>query len=179
MILVVGIIVLGDFNDYELSPTMTQMIEGANLYNILERVPKEERYSYIFDGIPQLIDGILVSEAVEPQIEKVTIFHVNADYPVGLEDDTSVKRVDYRASDHDLLLLILNLTQAKLPATVAPMTEQESNIVPEEEPTDLAQFKSTPREAKTSGPNIYFWFAFSLLLAGLAAFAIFYRPLSK
>jgi hypothetical protein len=171
-----GIIVLGDFNDYELSPTMTQMSEGANLYNTLERVPKEERYSYIFDGIPQLIDAILVSAAVEPQIATVTILHVNADYPVALADDASSNFVAYRTSDHDLPLVILNLMQEKLPATDIPRIEQESNIAPEVEPTNPVEFNPTPPSiAKpTTSPNVRVWFAVSLILVGLAMLLLFY-----
>jgi hypothetical protein len=204
-----GIIVLGDFNDYELSPTMTKMSEGANLYNVLERVPIEERYSYIFDGMPQLIDGILVSATVEPQIAMVKILHVNADYPVALADEASPRLIAYRTSDHDLPLLILNQAKGKLPATVVPRAEQDSVTAPVVEPTSSVELSPTPTPTPTptamsmpaatatttamspskstptatavsmTSQSVYTWFAVSLTLAGLAALLLLYRARSR
>ncbi len=166
-----GIVVLGDFNDYELSPTVTQMSEGANLYNVLERVPKENRYSYIFDGVPQLIDGILVSEQIVPQIATVTILHVNADYPVALAADLSANFMALRASDHDLPLLILNLTKGEPGTTAVLKTEHKTDPLPSVESTISASFEPTPR----LGPNVSFWLPVVLILLGLGTLLVIYK----
>ena len=103
------IVVLGDINDYELSSSMLALTAGQSLYNALESIPLEERYSYIFDGRKQLIDGILVSKPLISQIAQADIFHINADYPVGLANDISVQGLPYRGSDHDLPYVVLDL----------------------------------------------------------------------
>ncbi len=103
------IIVLGDFNDFELSPTILQMTQNGSLTNVIGRLPLPDRYTYIFDGVPQLLDSILVSNAILPSIAGVMILHTNADYPARLAADTSPSGLPYHASDHDLPLLLLNL----------------------------------------------------------------------
>ena len=101
------IIVLGDFNDYENSPPLQLMTENGRLTNTLQQIPEQERYSYNFSGASQLIDGILVSPSLAEQIADVTILHVNADYPDSLSHDISPAHLPYKATDHDLSLLML------------------------------------------------------------------------
>ena len=55
----------------------------------MERVPVEDRYSFIFQGFSQTLDHILVSPALARGAE-VDMVHVSADFPVA-----------ERASDHD------------------------------------------------------------------------------
>jgi endonuclease/exonuclease/phosphatase family metal-dependent hydrolase len=106
------IIVMGDFNDYEASPTMQTMTSGnGRLRNPLSAIPAPERYSFIFDGISQLIDGILISPALVDNLIDVAIIHVNADYPHTLAGDVSTEAWPIRSTDHDPLLLILTVTQ--------------------------------------------------------------------
>jgi predicted extracellular nuclease len=139
------IIVLGDFNDYERSPTMLQMTGKGNLINAFQQLPAPGRYSYIFDGVPQLIDGILVSPAVIPDIVDTMIIHANADYPTGLASDSSQQGLPLRSSDHDPLLLLLYLPNAEIPnyrseytptqvpmpsPTVEPLETDRSSVEP-------------------------------------------------
>jgi hypothetical protein len=112
------IIVLGDFNDYELSAPMQTMAEGG-LFNALSLIPEAERYSFVFSGAAQLIDGLFVSPALVDNVAAVQIFHVNADYPDILAADTSVP---YQATDHDLPLLVLALDEVIEPTAVLQTT---------------------------------------------------------
>ena len=102
------IVVMGDFNDYENSPSMMLLAENGRLTNTLQQIPEPERYSYNFSGVSQLIDGIFVSPALAQTIAAVTIRHTNADYPDSLSRDTSPANLPYKATDHDLPLLVLN-----------------------------------------------------------------------
>jgi predicted extracellular nuclease len=104
-----GIIVLGDFNDYNQSPVWLQLQAEGVLYDAMQRTPPEERYSYIFDGVAQLVDGILVSPALIHRIKEVVIPHINADYPVSYAFDGSSMALPYHASDHDPVLLSLGI----------------------------------------------------------------------
>jgi predicted extracellular nuclease len=162
-----ALIVLGDFNDFEQSPTMQQMTIGTGLVNALATLPRSDRYTYIFDGVPQLIDGILVSDAVRATIEAVQILHVNADYPFALSVDTSAKYIGYHSSDHDLPLLLLNLPQDDRP--VAPPTEiglkptALSNLTRAPVPT-----ANTSRSMPTTQNKFPFWPAAFVILAAAA-----------
>ncbi len=114
------LIVIGDFNDYELSPTMRLMTENGRLHNVLAQIPLEQRYSYNFGGAAQLIDGILVSPALAETLATATILHVNADYPDSLGDDTSPAHLHYKSTDHDLSLAIFGLAEVAEMGAAAP-----------------------------------------------------------
>jgi len=113
------IIVMGDFNDYELSPAMLAMTDNGRLTNILLAIPDEERYSFVFAGISQLIDGILVSPALADEVTQVQIMHVNADYPDSLGLDTSPEGMPYKATDHDVPLVVFGVEEVVI-VTVVP-----------------------------------------------------------
>ncbi|MCL4265835.1 MAG: lamin tail domain-containing protein [Anaerolineae bacterium] len=102
------VVVMGDFNDYELSPALLAMTGDGRLTNALSTIPLPERYSFVFSGAAQLIDGILLSPALAANLTHATIQHLNADYPDVLAADTAVP---YQATDHDLPLIILNLEE--------------------------------------------------------------------
>jgi hypothetical protein len=113
------IVVLGDFNDYEQSPPLVALTRPAGaLVNALLTIPDEERYSYIFGGAAQLIDGILLSPAMVEQVVQATIVHVNADYPAGWGE----AQIDslYRSADHDIPLLVLAQPLPTPSATASP-----------------------------------------------------------
>jgi hypothetical protein len=136
------LIVLGDFNDYLHSPVLQTMTEGGRLVNVMEQVPEQERYTYIFGGASQAIDGILISPALVEQVAAVTILHVNADYPYILAEDTSREGLAYRSSDHDIPWLALQPAgqepAATETATAAPIVETATVTVAPEEPTVTA-----------------------------------------
>ena len=55
-----AIAVMGDFNDFQFSETL-EILEDAGLANLMETLPADEQYSYVFDGNSQVLDQILVS----------------------------------------------------------------------------------------------------------------------
>ncbi|RMG99289.1 MAG: hypothetical protein D6706_05755 [Chloroflexi bacterium] len=123
------VVVVGDLNDYELSPPLQALTSGnGRLTNVLLQIPDEERYSFIFSGVSQLIDAILVSPSLVDRVSFVTIRHVNADYPDAFGQDVSPEGLPYRATDHDLPLVILSLggeeTAVSATATSPAATDQ-------------------------------------------------------
>jgi endonuclease/exonuclease/phosphatase family metal-dependent hydrolase len=102
------LIVLGDFNDFNRSLVWQQLQEGGVLYDTVQKIPSHERYSYIFDGASQLMDGILVSPALVHRIADVAIMHINADYPIAYAFDESIAAFPYHVSDHDPLVITIN-----------------------------------------------------------------------
>ena len=135
------LIALGDFNDTEASPALallTETTHGGRLVNALQAVSAEQRYSYNFGGVSELIDGILLSPALAEEVSAATIAHVNTDYPAGWRSDTSAEHLPYRATDHDALWVVLG----QAPATPTP--------APTVAPTPSAVARATPTAAATA-----------------------------
>jgi hypothetical protein len=97
-----AILVAGDFNDYELSPTIAALTQGGLLQSLLAGLPAASRYSYVFGGVAQLIDGLYASPSLGQQLQSAAIQHVNADFPASLALDTTPGGIAFRSSDHDL-----------------------------------------------------------------------------
>jgi predicted extracellular nuclease len=99
------VVVLGDFNDYENAPAL-QLLQ-TDLDNLLQLVPAAERYSYVYGGRSQLIDGILATPELAAAVVAVQIQHVNANFPAAWGDDVSAARRFYRSTDHDLPIVVI------------------------------------------------------------------------
>ncbi len=86
------VIVLGDLNDFQFSQPL-KTLEGDHLINLINTLPIEARYSYVYDGNSQVLDHILVSDSLVEGLVSMDILHVNSEF-------------DYtqRFSDHDILI---------------------------------------------------------------------------
>ena len=56
-----NVVVLGDLNDFEFSDPLA-ILKGGVLDDLIETLPPNERYTYVFDGNSQALDHILVSD---------------------------------------------------------------------------------------------------------------------
>jgi len=98
------VIALGDFNDFPNSQPMATLT-GAGLTNLMPNIPHASAYTYIFQGVSQILDHVLVSPSLIDNPDEglfPSILHLNADYPVSWETDDSIPR---RASDHEPVLV--------------------------------------------------------------------------
>jgi predicted extracellular nuclease len=73
------IVVLGDLNDFEFSETL-QILEGGVLTNLMDTLPKAERYSYVFEGNSQVLDQVLVSGKLDKRTTSYDVVRVNAEF---------------------------------------------------------------------------------------------------
>ncbi|NOX60885.1 MAG: hypothetical protein GXP42_02890, partial [Chloroflexi bacterium] len=88
-----NIIVLGDMNDFEFTPPL-KTLKGNELHNLIEMLPANDRYTFLYEGNSQVLDHILVSDnLMKNHLTSVDIVHVNAEFAAA-----------YRASDHDPVL---------------------------------------------------------------------------
>jgi predicted extracellular nuclease len=74
-----NVIVLGDINDFEFSRTI-EILEGNELTTLMRILPPNERYSYVFEGNSQVLDQILVSDAILKRSPAYDVVHVNAEF---------------------------------------------------------------------------------------------------
>lgn len=103
------VLVLGDFNDYDGSPAMQALREVGGLVDLLTAVAETERYTFVFSGAAQLIDGVFATPALAALQTSAQIQHVNANFPDMLGEDVSAAGMAHRATDHDLPLVALRL----------------------------------------------------------------------
>lgn len=96
-----NVVVLGDLNDFEFSAPV-ETLKGDVLTNMMDELPEEERYTYIYQGNSQVLDHILVSNHLAKRT-KVETVNINADF----------SEADGRASDHDPVLAQIHLKKSK------------------------------------------------------------------
>jgi predicted extracellular nuclease len=98
------VIVLGDFNTFEFTNDLTDLLPGTGpnrvLVNLVTTLTDDNVYSYNFEGNAQLLDHVFVTRALVRRSE-LDIVHVNSDFPF----------IDPVAgnSDHEPLLLRLEV----------------------------------------------------------------------
>jgi DNA/RNA endonuclease YhcR with UshA esterase domain len=96
--------VIGDLNSfYDSLPIDT--LREAGLYHVYEFNPNEKHYTYVFQGLSQSLDHILVTQPLMDLLVRVNVLHVNADYAPPDPDDPS----PLRKSDHDPVIATFSL----------------------------------------------------------------------
>jgi hypothetical protein len=87
-----NVVVLGDINDFGFSQTMS-ILEGGVLHNLIDTLPQDERYSYVFEGNSQTLDNIVISNSLFTSPFAYDAVHVNAEFHDQLSDhDPQVAR---------------------------------------------------------------------------------------
>jgi len=96
--------IVGDLNSFYDSPPIDTLKESG-IINAFDFISPTERYTYIYQGVSQTLDHILISQALEQLLLKVEVLHVNADFPPPEPGDDSI----VRASDHDPVVATFSL----------------------------------------------------------------------
>ena len=113
------VLAVGDFNAYGHEDPIAYLTSNG-MVNELERFvrPNGTPYSYVFNGMSGYLDHALASTSLDPQVTGVTEWHNNADEPDAIDynlgdtaDDPYVNNA-FRASDHDPVVVSLNLAGA-------------------------------------------------------------------
>jgi len=95
-----SIIVMGDLNSYYDSPPI-DVFRSAGMVHVFDQLLPQDRYTYIYQGVAQVLDHLLVINSFADNIVDVNILHVDADYPLQLPGDTSA----LHKSDHDPVIV--------------------------------------------------------------------------
>lgn len=95
------VIVLGDLNEFpEREPI--GLLEASGLTNLHDRLEGDRPFTYVFNGVSQILDYIFVSDGLDSALKAVEIPHVNTDFgapPPDIDDDQNP-----RTSDHDPII---------------------------------------------------------------------------
>ena len=102
-----NVIVLGDLNDFQFSAPLS-VLKGGVLVDLVEDLPLEEQYTYVFEGNSQALDHILASNRLADAPLSYDIVHVNSEF----HDQTS---------DHEpeVALMCVDRTDPELAVTVS------------------------------------------------------------
>ncbi len=93
-----NVVVLGDLNDFQFSAPVQTLADDV-MTDMMNKLPQDERYSYIYQGNSQVLDHILVSNNLSDRT-KIDSVNINSDF----------SEADGRASDHDPVLAQLDLS---------------------------------------------------------------------
>ena len=93
------VVVLGDLNDFQFSPSVAVLRTGTAdgsgpsiLTDLIATLPKDQQYTYVFNGVSQVLDHILVTRGLGDV--QYQVVHVNAEYHDQASDhDPQVVRV--------------------------------------------------------------------------------------
>ena len=127
------VLLMGDFNSYGAEDPIKAIQAGGFVSENL-RIPAGDRYSYQFDGAFGSLDHAPASSSLDAQVAGITEWHINSDEPTAADYNAEFKSIPqcvvgaggkantcagqdlwqdnaFRASDHDPVLVGLNLTR--------------------------------------------------------------------
>jgi predicted extracellular nuclease len=92
------VIVLGDLNSFPEENVLSILQTNANLNNLVQNIPSDRAFSYIYTGRAQFLDHLLVGGALKAQVTGIDSAKINPDHPYSLETDATTP---LHVSDHD------------------------------------------------------------------------------
>jgi hypothetical protein len=73
-----NVVVLGDLNDYQFSTTAHILTSGGALNDLIDTLPKDQQYTYDYEGQSEVLDHILTSPALF--LFNYDVVHINAEF---------------------------------------------------------------------------------------------------
>jgi hypothetical protein len=104
-----AVIVLGDLNDYPDSGPLG-LFYAAGIAGMSYRLEPGERYTYIYQGVSQVLDHVLVNGVLQDEYIEPRVSHINVDFAEVLGE---ANNSPYRSSDHDPLIVRFTLMPRK------------------------------------------------------------------
>ena len=124
-------LIIGDLNSYAKEDPIVALEDGdyTNLVAHMAGDAADEVYSYVFDGQWGTLDYAMASSSLLPYVTGAESWHINADEPIALDYNVEYKTPGqiisfynddpYRASDHDPVVVGVDLLHACIPVTEA------------------------------------------------------------
>ena len=96
-------VIMGDLNSFYHSLPI-DILREYGMVHAYELLPRKEQYTYIYQGVAQTLDHILISPALWIAVDEVNVLHSNADFSIPDPEDDSL----LHKSDHDPLIVIID-----------------------------------------------------------------------
>ena len=113
---------------------------GAGYANLVRDHGGLAAYSYVFDGESGYLDHALATPSLAPKVTGVADWHINSDEPIALDYNTEFKTAGqvasfydpgaYRSSDHDPVVVGIDVGKAPTTLTAAPAFTTLLGLVP-------------------------------------------------
>lgn len=91
-------LIVGDFNTVTFDELIGVMSQGLNLTSVSPLLKNGDEYSYVFNGLTQTLDHVLLSPGMRALITRAAYSRTNADWPESLRADLNFGA---RVSDHE------------------------------------------------------------------------------
>jgi predicted extracellular nuclease len=114
-------LIVGDLNSYAMEDPI-RALQTLGYTNLIHHFAGDTAYSYVFDGQWGYLDHALGTAKLTSQVSSVAEWHINSDEPAVLDYNTEFKSAaqlvslyapdEFRMSDHDPLLIDINLSLA-------------------------------------------------------------------
>ncbi len=130
-------LIIGDLNAYDKEDPIDAILAGG-YSDLVYQYLGENAYSYVFDGQLGYLDHALANGALGSEISGVTVWHINADEASLIDYDMSYKKDAqdaiyapdaYRSSDHDPVIIGLNLNGPPVADAGGPYTVGEGSSI--------------------------------------------------
>lgn len=131
-------LVLGDLNSYTFETPITTL-ESKGYTNLVRQFQGLDAYSYVFSGESGYLDHALANASLAPQVTGVSDWHTNPDEPRVLDYNVEFKTANqvstfydpgpYRASDHDPIIIGLQLNHPPAADAGGPYSVAEGGSV--------------------------------------------------
>lgn len=120
-----NVVALGDLNDFEFSDTV-KILQGDEMIDMINKLPINERFTYVHNGNSQVLDHILVSKNLADKT-KVDIVNINSQFTDGYG----------RLSDHDPVLVQIDLKKSENSTNTdnKPSTPDNKPSTPDNKPS--------------------------------------------
>ena len=135
-------IIMGDLNSYDKEDPIDAIKMGSDdtpgtsddYTDLLYHFIGEYAYSYVFDGQLGYLDYSLANSAILPEVSGATVWHINTDEPGLIDYDMTYKKDAqdllyepnaYRSSDHDPVIIGLNICDEIAPTMEVSVTPDQ------------------------------------------------------
>ncbi|MDX8032324.1 lamin tail domain-containing protein [Lentzea sp. BCCO 10_0856] len=103
-----NVVLAGDLNDYQFSPAVKALTGDGNLKALIETLPANERYSYVFEGNSQTLDHLVLSKNITRF--SYDVVHINAEFADQASDhDPQIVRARPSTGDANIDKLVFAL----------------------------------------------------------------------
>ena len=133
-----NILVIGDLNSYDHEDPI-QTFTKAGYTDLVKQFHGERAYSYVFDGQLGYLDYALANEALRSKVVGAADWHINSDELPLIDYTTKFKQPaeqalfsadEFRSSDHDPVLIGLQLGKPDVPPTPEPSVTPDPSVTP-------------------------------------------------